>query len=699
MYAKRVIKLTLIATVSVVLLVSCSATTPVSTDAWWNHYEPGHTKDEILNDFNLHRGKWWNYYARGCWLEEGGFYDEAISDLKKSLQVRSTDQRSARSYGMHFWDYFPHRELGICLYNVGKYEEAINELNQSLTSVDTSKAKFYLNKAREAFLVLKGVDSKAPEILVTSFKDGDYVNSRDISIKGVVKDDYFSDAIWINNRKLFIELASKNLDFDRKIRLEYGENTISLKASDLVGNKTDQTIKLTVDMRSPVILLDEIPERVSPEQKTVNLKGSLVDNSAVAQFWINDKEVVVEKGKEIAFDENVDISLSGTIKLRAIDVAGNNVYGEYSLNEKSAMLPSNPFDLFFKNGEYVTNYPQLASTDNSSLVAAIDHATIHADNAGKVDTTPPKITTDLRPLTVYEGNYIISGEVHDKKGVCKILINDEEIKSYCAKQIFFNHILSLEEGDNNINIIALDSVGNKSEFPATTITKKSFELLETDSRYTVAMLPLKRVGVSSASTGSIYPMLIQGFETEPKRFNFVERDQEKLLEVLKEQKISNSDLGSPDTVIKIGKIRAAEGMLFGTIVEDEKGLNVSINLVDTETTKVLATSDVYGEDKNVDNVRWLMKGLALKLKQKFPMLQGTVVYVSKKGFFVDCGTDMGAALGMKLLLFREVDLGMMKIKEPQDIVAQIVQVDKKSCMAKIISGSGTIEKTDLVITK
>lgn len=694
--------------VSVLLMVSCTTVTPISTNDWWDQYEPDHTKDEIISDFNLHRGKWWNHYARACWLQEGGFYTEAVADFEKALKVRSNDKKSARSYGMHFWDYFARRELGVCYYYLGKFDDAVRELEQSLQSVDSSKAKFYLNKSRESVLTQNNVDKTAPEILVTSFKDGDFVNRAEINVQGSVKDDYFSNSVWINNRKLFVELASKDLSFEKNVKLVPGENTISIKASDLVGNQTSQTLKLNFDMRSPVILLDEEPVRKPIDQKTLTLKGALVDDSGIDRFWINDTEIKFEKGKEVSFNQLVDIPLSNIIKLKAVDVAGNEVSGEYSLNVKTTMrtFPHdmlNPLRPLLKNSRDGV-YSQFASVDNSLVATAVtqgadENIAAAQDDAGGTDSAPPKITTDLKAITVYDKYYVISGEVQDKTGISKLLVNDEEIKSNSAKHVFFNHIIALEEGENTINITAEDSTGNKSVFPSTTIKKETYDFMETDSRYTVALLPLKRVGIAGMASDSVYPMLMQGLENEPQRFNFVERDEAKLLEVLKEQKMSNSDMGSSENVIKIGKIRAAEGMLFGTMVEDEKGLNVSINLVDTETTKVLATADVYGEDKSVDNLRWLMKGLSLKIKQKFPMLQGSVVYVSKKGFFVDFGTEVGATLGMKFLLFREIDLGAMKIKEPLDAVAQIVQVDKQTCMAKIISGADTIEKTDLVITK
>jgi hypothetical protein len=59
------------------------------------------------------RARWWNYYKRGTSYAAGEFWTEAIADLQQAIAQRSVDQRQARTYGLHFIDYFPHRELGI----------------------------------------------------------------------------------------------------------------------------------------------------------------------------------------------------------------------------------------------------------------------------------------------------------------------------------------------------------------------------------------------------------------------------------------------------------------------------------------------------------------------------------------------------------------------------------------------------------
>ena len=139
-------KLITIAPLLSLMFVSCATVSNIGTDNWRDYFKPGSSKEEIARDFNLYRGKWWNHYVRGRWYADGGYYDEAIQDFKKSISLRSKDERSARSYGLHFWEYFAHRELGIVYYNQEKYEDAKKELETSLSAADSARTKFYLNK-------------------------------------------------------------------------------------------------------------------------------------------------------------------------------------------------------------------------------------------------------------------------------------------------------------------------------------------------------------------------------------------------------------------------------------------------------------------------------------------------------------------------------------------------------------------------
>src|SRR3989304_9771832 len=107
-------------------------------------------------------------------------------------------------------------------------------------------------------------------------------------------------------------------------------------------------------------------------------------------------------------------------------------------------------------------------------------------------------------------------------------------------------------------------------------------------------------------------------------------------------------------------------MVFASMEEDAPGIHITLQLVDTETTRVLASASVSDEDKSLKNLEWLLYGLSLKMKRQFPMVQGNVIGVSGNGFHIDAGASNGIGVGMKLLLFREIKEGNSVLKEPLD---------------------------------
>ena len=122
------------------------------------------------------RHRWWNYFERGLSFAEGGFTDEAISDLKTAIQQRFKDQRMARTYGLHFIDYFPHRELGIGYFTKGLLDEANAELVLSLSHFPSAKAYYYLDRVREQRIRKLG-NEVAPPRLALDLKGNDIWNA------------------------------------------------------------------------------------------------------------------------------------------------------------------------------------------------------------------------------------------------------------------------------------------------------------------------------------------------------------------------------------------------------------------------------------------------------------------------------------------------------------------------------------------
>jgi len=120
----------------------------------------------------LFQGRWYHYYERGLSFSEGNCWGKAENDLGEALKQRDDgDRRRARTYGMHFIDYFPHRELGIVLFHQKRYADAIRELEVSLNATVTAKAEFYLDQSRKALILSRTSDKRPPNLKLNAWPE------------------------------------------------------------------------------------------------------------------------------------------------------------------------------------------------------------------------------------------------------------------------------------------------------------------------------------------------------------------------------------------------------------------------------------------------------------------------------------------------------------------------------------------------
>ena len=91
-------------------------------------------------------GKWYNYYKDGLKLMKQGNWAKAIGNFNEALKVKRRDTKRIKTYGMHFIEYYPHRERGICFYNLGQLKRARLDLNISIKQQYSARAQEYLAK-------------------------------------------------------------------------------------------------------------------------------------------------------------------------------------------------------------------------------------------------------------------------------------------------------------------------------------------------------------------------------------------------------------------------------------------------------------------------------------------------------------------------------------------------------------------------
>ncbi len=226
------------------LLVTIISLSGCAVDSVPTHIKEGKEYGKIQESF---RSKWWNYYERGLSFAEGEFYKEAEADIKRAIHQREKDQRLARTYGMHFTDYFPHRELGIICYQKGDIASAEKELEISINQFPSAKAYFYLDRVRKSIIEQQGKQIDPPNLAI-DFKSNEIWTKDDpIIISGVAKDENYISGITIKDTPIFLEGSKKDIPFKKALSLSQGEHIVEVTAQNLPGKINKQRIIIHAD--------------------------------------------------------------------------------------------------------------------------------------------------------------------------------------------------------------------------------------------------------------------------------------------------------------------------------------------------------------------------------------------------------------------------------------------------------------------
>ncbi len=278
----------------------------------------------------LFRHRWWNFYERGLSFSDGGFWQEAEADFRQALTKENTDQRRVRTYGRHLIDYFPHRELGIVLFQLERYPEAIKELEESLSAEKSAKAEYYLDKARKSNIEKENSDHHPPEVSVESPKPGFISNGFTLAVTGTATDDNFVKEILVNGIPVRIDLSAPKMPFLMQVPISIGENTVAVEVTDLTGKKTLSKINVISDRAGPVLNIDGLTAPNSPDN-SYTLIGYAHDDSGIKSIRVNNSlNILKEPVREVMLNAPVVLaSLQEKVAVIAEDEAGNQTQAEF----------------------------------------------------------------------------------------------------------------------------------------------------------------------------------------------------------------------------------------------------------------------------------------------------------------------------------------------------------------------------------
>jgi hypothetical protein len=683
------------------------------------------------------RHRWWNYYERGLSYADGEFFEEAQSDLRAAIAQRHNDQRRARTYGMHFIDYFPHRELGIVYYQLGDLGLAKQELEQSLSQFPSAKARFYLDLVRKASIQERAL-VVTPPTLKLDF-GGDEVWTRDdpIILSGLAEDEAYVAGIKIRGVPLFMEAAEKRVYFREPLVLSQGRHLIEVEALNLLGKATRSQVVIHVDREGPLVTIDQLSLDKTAAGSEVIISGFLYDEAKVSDLVINKLKIPIREGIEVHFSKRLAAG-TGELELAALDRLGNQTSARIPMPRLKSLSTTAPAMLSrlpclsppqaddggrtqsqIRNPKSQIPIPRSAfrgakseiqnpkSEIRSPILLAYANFTAGGGLAlslfGSGDARPPSILLKGwgNSQAVYLDRVYIEGQAIDESKIESLTINRVPILRRKGQSVFFSHMAELQKGRNYIAVEARDEAGNVAS-KTISIIRKIPKALQLKERLSLSVNPFEQKGMVSESSLSFQDYLIDALVVQ-NRFRVVERD--KLDLILQEQKLSRSNLIDRSTALRLGHLLAAQSILTGSIIETRTGIEIVARMIDTETSEIVATKDVYDEAKDFLTLRSLAEGMATKFHREFPLLDGLVIQSSGKQIFTDLGQDE-VKLQRRLIVYREEPLEHPvtgKVLGADNAIigrARIDQIMPEMSRAELLDGNvGIVHRLDKVITE
>ncbi|KJU85823.1 conserved hypothetical protein, secreted [Candidatus Magnetobacterium bavaricum] len=316
------------------------------------------------------RGQWFNYYERGlsfsdCGQDklEGGqketaikYLESTVKDLEAAIRIRKDEGWHTRTYGMHYVDYFPHRELGIAYFLLGEehkqsnnalatsyYEKAQKELAVSVGyKTTTSKAVYYLNEVR-------GRLNQKTQGPVIKLKPADNLTANCMyTVEGIATSANYVRPVILNGKPLpyCLEtkgekildkhfqagLSAQSCGFKTEVDLcaleGEGVKAIKIEAVDAAGRSSEEDVKVTLDREGPAIAINSVGE---VDGKT-RVTGAIYDNYGIKEVLFNGENRFTGKSNVSEKEWPFDVTLTTRkIAIKATNKAGNTT--EYTLPE------------------------------------------------------------------------------------------------------------------------------------------------------------------------------------------------------------------------------------------------------------------------------------------------------------------------------------------------------------------------------
>ncbi len=446
---------------------------------------------------------------------------------------------------------------------------------------------------------------------------------------------------------------------------EGDEVEVKLVVTDLVDKKSEKTLALQVDREGPRISIEDA--QVLPGDKGVKLKGYIEDDAGIKTFDIEGK--TPKKTGKNTFEATVPMGKDQKVNFEATDPLGNKTSGvvSFASGKKGTMLePPVKWARIMREEQLsaaltITGFSRAHIPRTESFEGWQKAETAHElvqemspENyimwVEAPAPAPPVIRLKKKIKAVYTNQVQIRGSAQAQGGVLrKLTLNGRQMLRRPVGNAFFNRVLYLRPGRNLVRIRAMDDNGNVSEekFYVRRIVPRVSTVSE---RLAVSMLPFyiepSYKDIAPVASDNLISALIR-----QRRFMYVNRSQ--VNAAVRELRLSGSGLVNPRTAVRAGKITNAEAIIIGVVNETPGSIEVKAQVVDVETSRVMVTRDAYHQDKSLRTLQFICRGLAVKLKNAFPVVQGNVTQAGRNAR-ISLGRRNRIAPGMKVVFFKVI---------------------------------------------
>jgi len=166
--------------------------------------------------------------------------------------------------------------------------------------------------------------------------------------------------------------------------------------------------------------------------------------------------------------------------------------------------------------------------------------------------------------------------------------------------------------------------------------------------------------------------------------------------ILEELKLSSSDLANPEIALKIGRIVAARLIATGSITRYGRKLQVSLRLIETETTTVkMAVIENAKREEDFDLLaEKIAQSIIEKLKIDYP-LRGKILSLKGEELILNIGAEQGVKPGITMKILAAMEpiqkKGKWIIPKGKECgTLEVTSVEQDLAYAKILKKNGDI---------